>query len=253
MAVLLDSVPPLQTEMGANGERPKATFFVLAWLAERLPHLVREIQARGHEVASHGFYHELCPQLSPVELARDLSESKKMLEDLLGIPVLGYRAPSFSIDEKSLKIIEDCGYHYDSSFNSFGMHGRYGHVDLSQKDRKGVALEVSRNFFEIPISNLKLWGNVVPLGGGGYFRLIPYSVYKKGVRSILEKENTYVFYMHPWEIDPEQPRVRQASASCRFRHYVNLKKTHAKLTALLETFSAFPFVTCRQYLKHVMC
>lgn len=226
----------------------KSTFFVLAWLAERLPHLVRELQARGHEVASHGYNHELPNSLSPKDLKKDLIDSKKLLEDIIGEAVTGYRAPSFAINDNILKTIANCGYHYDSSYNSFSMHGRYGSISLNGSGRKGIAHKISDNFHELPISNLRLGGLTFPLGGGGYFRLIPHLPFKYGVKSILKKENAYLFFMHPWEIDPEQPRVKEAITAYKFRHYVNLRNTRDKLINLIDAFSQCRFITCSQYL-----
>lgn len=229
----------------------RATFFILGWIAERLPHLVRDIHARGHEIASHGYNHNLCNRESYEELGKDLADSKKRLEDIIGSPVIGYRAPSFSVDNDVLKIIEDCGYLYDSSFNSFAMHGRYGKVDLSQTGKKGIAVKISDRFYELPVSNVKIGNRIFPLGGGGYFRMIPFPLFKLGIRQILKQDEAYLFYMHPWEIDPNQPRVKQASPSYRFRHYVNLKKTHSKLSALFETFRQARFISCREYLEQL--
>ena len=231
----------------------KATFFVLGWLAERLPHLIREIQDRGHEVASHGLNHNLCTEKSNLRLKQDLLDSKKLLEDIISAPVFGYRAPSFSISDNILKVIEECGYLYDSSFNSFAMHGRYGKILLNRYAKKGISYQVSNNFFELPISNLTLGkkGFVLPWGGGAYFRIIPFSIFKRGVQSILKKENAYLFYMHPWEIDPDQPRVGKASLSFKFRHYINLNSTFLKLTRFIEYFGQYRFVSCRQYLDKI--
>ena len=259
-----------------------ATFFVLGWIAERLPNLIREIHSRGHEVASHGYLHNLCNQQSHEELKKDLIDSKKLLEDIIGAPVFGYRAPSFAINNDILKIIEDCGYLYDSSYNSFAMHGRYGQVDFSQNDRKGIVIQIPKTdhatstkssiinhqssilyelpsssiinhqssiLYELPISNLKLGNHIFPWGGGGYFRLIPFPVFKMGVQSILRKQGTYLLYLHPWELDPEQPRVKDAPASFKFRHYINLSKTHSKLLRLIRSFQHCHFVTCSQYLS----
>ena len=231
---------------------PKATFFVLGWIAQRLPHLVREIHTRGHEVASHGCSHNLCNEQSIDDLRKDLSDSKKVLEDIVGAPVFGYRAPSFSISDDILKIIEECGYLYDSSFNSFGMHGRYGRATLSGNVKKGIAVKISNNFYELPISNFRLWKRVFPLGGGGYFRLIPFPFFKLGVRSLLNRQQAYVFYMHPWEIDPEQPKVKEASVFYKFRHYYNLSKTYSKLSQLIESFEQCSFITCRQYVGEMV-
>ena len=233
-----------------NGEQKevRTTFFILGWLAERLPHLVREIHSRGHEVASHGYCHNLCNEESWENLRADLSDSKKLLEDIIGAPVFGYRAPSFSIDDDVLKIIEDSGYLYDSSYNSFGMHKRYGRVTLSDNGRRGIAFQLTNDFCEIPVSNLTIAKKVLPWGGGGYFRMIPFSLFKTGVQSILKRENAYVFYMHPWEIDPEQPKVNHASWGYKLRHYINLNKSQARLTKLIAAFNQCNFITCHEYL-----
>jgi polysaccharide deacetylase family protein (PEP-CTERM system associated) len=263
-AHLTGAINPTNTINTKNS--PKGTFFVLGWLAERLPHLVREIHSRGHEVASHGYYHNICNEQSHEDLKTDLCDSKSLLEDIIGNQVYGYRAPSFAINNDILKIVEDCGYLYDSSYNSFSMHGRYGHLDLSRNGQKGIAIQISsiRNpkseirdprskiFYELPISNLKFAHQVFPWGGGGYFRLIPSKLFEIGIKCILRQENAYLFYFHPWEIDPKQPRVNQASSFYKFRHYINLNKTHIKLSKLIENFKHCNFITCSQYLNEVM-
>ena len=243
----------------ANKPSVRATFFILGWIAERLPGLVREIHDRGHEVASHGYGHEMCSRQSPEALKADLVKSKHLLEDIIGADVCGYRAPSFSVDNDILKIIEDAGYGYDSSYNSFDKHGRYGKLFTNGFQRKGIAYQVSDTFHELPISNLCLKPIadsqkpvVLPFSGGGYFRLIPDMVFNTGVRSILEKEDGYLFYMHPWEIDPAQPRVSQASAFFKFRHYVNLHRTEGKLKRMIGRFGDCRFVTCRDYIGKVI-
>jgi len=229
--------------------KPKATFFVLGWLAERLPHMVREIQARGHEVASHGYNHEMPNSLSLSDLKNDLIKSKKLLEDIIGAAVTGYRAPSFAINDDILKIIGDCGYHYDSSYNSFSLHGRYGSISLNGSGKKGIAHRVDENFHELPISNLRLLKRILPFGGGGYFRLLPWWAFRIGVKSIVNNNRAYLFYIHPWEIDPGQQRVEQASVSFKFRHYINLSKTESRLKSLIENFDYCQFVSCRDYLN----
>ncbi|UCE08348.1 MAG: DUF3473 domain-containing protein, partial [bacterium] len=232
-----------------------ATFFVLGWIAERLPHLVREIQFRGHEVASHGYYHKLYNQMTSEELKKDLIDSKKLLEDISGSAVYGFRAPSFSVSDDILKTIEDCGYRYDSSYNSFIIHKRYGQVSLNENGKWGVAYELSPTFYELPISNLNLRKAIssgrndkkrfaLPWGGGAYFRLLFFPLFEIGVKNILQKENAYLFYLHPWEIDPEQPRIEEASLNYKFRQYVNLSQTHEKLASLFKSFSDCHFVTC---------
>jgi polysaccharide deacetylase family protein (PEP-CTERM system associated) len=239
---------------GLNGTQsktaPKATFFVLGWLAKRMPKLVRDIHACGHEIASHGFNHNLCCDCTPAQLREDLSESRKLLEDITGVEVKGYRAPSFSIGPDVLDIIEGCGYTYDSSFNSFAGNSRYGQLYLAQNGR-GIAGRVLPSLYELPISNLKVGKYTIPMGGGGYFRVVPNALFKRAVRSIVRKQGAYLFYMHPWEIDPEQPRVKQLPLSYRFRHYINLAGTASKLVDFISAFGDCRFLTCREYLDRV--
>jgi polysaccharide deacetylase family protein (PEP-CTERM system associated) len=225
-----------------------STFFCLGWVAKRLPDMIREIHHRGHEVASHGCKHDLCNQMSYNDLKQDLTDSKSLLEDIIGAPVVGYRAPSFSINRDILKIIEDCGYRYDSSYNSFAMHGRYGHLDLSGYEKQGIAVKISDNFYELPVSNLNIGKRIIPWAGGGYFRLIPFPVFKWGVRAILNQNKAYLFYMHPWEIDPDQPRSEELPLFYKFRHYTNLEKSHLKLSAMLDGFNQARFLSCSDYI-----
>ena len=248
---------------------PRATFFILGWIAEKVPHLVREIHSRGHEIASHGYNHNMCNQQTYSDLRRDLTKSRKLLEDIIGSPVFGFRAPNFSIRDDVLKTIQECDYQYDSSLNSFGLHGRYGKISLKQHAKQGVAHKISDDFYELPISNLNLRSPfrcllstttlkatnkkslILPLGGGAYFRLIPFTFFKLGVQSILEKDGAYVFYLHPWEIDHKQPKVHGVALDKRFRHYTNLLKTDAKLSNLIKSFRSCQFVTCKDYLSRV--
>jgi peptidoglycan-N-acetylglucosamine deacetylase len=238
----------------------RATFFVLGWVAKRLPHLVREIAARGHEVASHGFNHQMCKRLSKAELREELDKSKRLLEGITGTEVSGFRAPNFSIDDRVLSMLQETGYRYDSSFNNFSLHGRYGKISLNGQPRIGKAYKMSEGFFEIPVSNLSLATLVtlgtrnfshfpLPWSGGAYFRLMPLSMFSMGVRSILKSESAYVFYMHPWEIDSGQPRVEQASMFARFKHYANLATTREKLKRMVEQFACCHFANCGEYIK----
>lgn len=241
-----------------------ATFFVLGWLAERLPHLVREIAARGHEVASHGSSHRMCRPLSDADLREELQGSKRLLEDITGVEAAGFRAPNFSVDDRVLALAREAGYRYDSSYNSFSLHGRYGKISLNGQPRAGSAYEIHEDFYEIPVSNLSLssistLGTLgilahfrhfhLPWSGGAYFRLLPFGVFRRGVRAILGSDGVYVFYMHPWEIDQEQPRVGQASPAARFKHYTNLEKTMGKLRGMLEAFADCGFVGCGEYIN----
>ena len=227
----------------------RATLFVLCWIAERFPHIVREIAARGHEVASHGCYHELPKKMLLQSLRAELTDSRKRLEDTIGMPVKGYRAPSFSINDEILEAVAESGYLYDSSYNSFSLHGRYGKISLNGQNKFGIARRVYDKFYELPISNLDFLGSVLPLGGGAYFRLFPFRFFRLGVQRILKKNNAYLFYIHPWEIDPEQPRVTKASWNQKLRHYTMLSKTYGRLDRIINTFKHCNFTTCRQYLN----
>lgn len=226
----------------------RATFFVLGWIAEYIPGLVQEIYSRGHEVASHGYNHILCHKQTTARLKQDLTDSKKILEDIVGQAIYGYRAPSFSINNDTLKVIAECGYCYDSSFNSFRLNKRYGQIDLNHNNMKGIVCQVSDNLVELPISNIKLCNCILPWGGGGYFRLIPFPLFKMGVRYILQRQRAYLFYLHPWEIDSEQPTVKEAPRHLRFLHYANLHRTLSKLLSLVDVFKDCRFISCQQYI-----
>ena len=255
------------TTINQRHRQVKATFFVLGWIAERLPHLVREIATRGHEVASHGCNHHLPNRMSGQDLRWDLVDSRKKLEDTIGSSIVGFRAPSFSINENVLNTVGETGYIYDSSFNSFALHGRYGKITLNGQPMAGIAHKLSTNFYELPVSNLKLkfatnnnlkttntrqsLSFVLPFGGGAYFRLLPLNIFIKGVRWLLKKETAFLLYLHPWEVDPEQPRVNQASYSSKLRHYTNLHNTETKLKKLIESFDYCQFLTCSEYLNTI--
>lgn len=213
----------------------KSTFFVLGWVAERYPQLIKEIHAQGHEIASHGYAHRRASEQGREEFKQDVVRSKQHLEDLLGEAVIGYRAPSFSIgysNEWAFEVLVELGFVYSSSTYPV-KHDLYGTPDWPR-----FAYNRPENIIEIPIPTLKMFGRQVPIGGGGYFRLYPYGMTRHLVRKYLEKEKQpYSFYFHPWEIDAEQPRLTQASAKSRFRHYVNLQHTEAKLERLLQDFN----------------
>jgi polysaccharide deacetylase family protein (PEP-CTERM system associated) len=228
---------------------PRATFFILGWVAKRLPALVRQIILRGHEVASHGYQHDLLNKMSPEALLEDLRSSKALLETITGQPVAGYRAPNFSIFKAGIDLVRRAGYRYDSSYNSFGGHGRYGHLDLAGLPQNQGVFTLSPGFFEVPISNVHVNNQVLPLGGGGYFRLFPPCLFRLGMERILKRQHSFVFYAHPWEFDPSQPRVSGIPAQLKFRHYVNLAKTGPRLTAMIRHFSHCRFTTISDFLK----
>ena len=212
----------------------KSTFFVLGWVAERYPELIKEISKQGHEIASHGYAHRRASEQTREEFTADVLRSKNHLEDLLGEKLTGYRAPSFSIgytNEWAFEVLAELGFGYSSSTYPV-KHDLYGTPDWPR-----FAYKRPEGIVEIPIPTLKILGKQVPIGGGGYFRLYPYSVARKLVKQYLKKEQQpYSFYFHPWEIDPEQPHVEGASFKSRFRHYLNLDKMEGRLESLLKDF-----------------
>ncbi|MBA3374724.1 MAG: DUF3473 domain-containing protein [Actinobacteria bacterium] len=215
----------------------KATCFVLGWIAERSPELVVRIAQAGHEIASHGYGHDLVHDLDRASFRDDIERSKRILEDLCGRAVLGYRAPSFSVTEWALPILRDAGFTYDSSlFPTTLRHSRYGKLDA--QGARIVPTEATP--VEVRLSCLNVGGHALPWAGGGYFRLLPYPIFRRGVRRILRTGAPYVFYIHPWELDAEQPRVRGLSRGERFRHYINLEKTESRWTSLLRDFDWMP-------------
>lgn len=212
----------------------RATCFVLGVVADRHPDLVREIAKAGHEIACHGQGHELVYDLSPEAFREDVRRSKRTLEDLCGTAVVGYRAPNFSITDWAIDVLAEEGYRWDSSSFPVVAHDRYGR--LTGAPPGADIYELRQGFDEVCVSCLNVLGRGVPWGGGGYFRLLPYAVFSRGVRSIVGSGRPYVFYIHPWEIDPDQPRVGGLSKSHAFRHYVNLDRCEARWKRLLSEF-----------------
>lgn len=212
----------------------KATFFILGWVAERFPKLVKDIYAAGHEVASHGYGHQKVTDLSPAAFYEDICRSKSILESIIGEPVYGYRAPSFSLcpdTEWAFQLLADAGYTFSSSTYPV-KHDLYGAPEWPR-----FCYRRAEGIIEIPIPTYMIGRRTVPIGGGGYFRLYPYSVSRRLIRSYLEKNShPYSFYFHPWEIDPEQPRMKGAPLKSRFRHYLNLHRMTDRLHSLLAEF-----------------
>lgn len=212
----------------------KATFFTLGWIAERHPQAVRRIAAAGHELASHGYGHRRVTEQSREEFCRDIRRAKALLEDLAGLEVKGYRAPSFSIGSANrwaFDCIAEAGYRYSSSIYPV-RHDHYGMPDAPR-----FAYRPHETLLEIPISTARVGAINLPAGGGGYFRLFPYKLSRSLIRSVNRSDRqSAVFYFHPWELDPGQPRVAGASLKTRFRHYVNLHRTEPRLRKLLGDF-----------------
>jgi len=220
----------------------RATFFVLGWVAERHPQLVRQIAVKGHEVASHGYAHELITGQTVTQFRDDVRKSKRILEDLLGQPVLGYRAPSFTITADTLwalQVLVEEGYVYDSSvFPISGfLHDRYG-IPGANPFLHQLATDAGP-IWELPLSTARVGGLSLPTAGGAYLRLYPYWVLRHLLRSVENCGQPLVLYLHSWELDPHQPRMRGPLRS-RFRHYVNLKKTEERLVQLLNDLQFGP-------------
>ncbi len=218
----------------------KGTFFILGWIAERAPQLVKHIAACGHTVASHGYWHQLVYSQTEAEFREDVRTTRKMLQDLSGQAVVSYRAPSFSITKKTLwahRVLVEEGYWYDSSVFPIH-HDLHGNPDAPTQIHR-IETE-SGPLLEFPPAVVKVFGQNIPTGGGGYFRLFPFAITKRMLQSINAAGNPFVFYLHPWEIDPAQPRVPGAPLKSRFRHYLNLKRTAPRLKRLLQTFSFAP-------------
>jgi polysaccharide deacetylase family protein (PEP-CTERM system associated) len=217
-----------------------ATFFVLGWVAERFPALVARIAALGHEVASHGYSHRLIYDQTPAAFRDDVRRAKTILESATGRPVLGYRAPSYSITPRSLwalDVLIEEGYLYDASIFPI-RHDRYG-IPTSPR-HPYVITRVSGSLLEAPGSTTRLPLMNVPIAGGGYFRILPYQWTRWGIRRVNRTERRpVIFYLHPWEIDPAQPRLDAGFVS-RFRHYRNLEKTDQRLRRLLGDFRFGP-------------
>lgn len=212
----------------------KCTFFCLGWVAERVPQLVQRIADAGHELASHGSEHDLVYNLSPERFRQDVGRCKSLLEDLAGCPVRGYRAPSFSITEWAIDELQELGFAFDSSAFPTVAHDRYG--KLEGLNPRTIVSELRPGLHEVSISCLWLGGRGLPWGGGGYFRLLPYLLFRRGVRHILAAGCPYVFYIHPWELDPGQPRLAGMSRGHAFRHYLNLERCEQRWTRLLDDF-----------------
>jgi polysaccharide deacetylase family protein (PEP-CTERM system associated) len=223
-----------------SDHQTKATFFVLGWIAKRCPALIQRIAEAGHEIASHGMDHHLLGEMSQQDFQNDIVSSRALLEDLTGVAVIGYRAPSFSITDWAIPMLSKAGFLYDSSFFYNPYHSRYG--TLTTQNKQGI-IPLQERFHEIAIPSLSFMGRSIPWGGGGYFRLYPIGIFCAGITRIMKAQGEFLFYMHPWEIDPGQPRINGIKKSYAFRHYYGLAKTEEKLKRLLETFRFVPIQT----------
>ncbi|CAH1079370.1 XrtA system polysaccharide deacetylase [Candidatus Nitrotoga sp. 1052] len=219
-----------------NEGKAHATFFTLGWIAERYPGIVRRIVDNGHELASHGYGHQRVSELSRNEFNEDISRAKKTLEDLSGSPVIGYRAPSFSIGADNLwalDLLQEAGYQYSSSIYPI----RHDHYGMPDAPRFAHYPRGKDGMLELPPTTAILLGRNLPAAGGGYFRLLPYQASRWLIRRVNRQDGKpCIFYFHPWELDPDQPRQFSISAKTRFRHYVNLKRMESRIQSLLRDF-----------------
>lgn len=215
----------------------KATFFTLGWVAQRFPALMRRIVAEGHELASHGWDHARVFRLDPESFAQDLAMSRKAIEDAAGVVVTGYRAPSFSIDRRTpwaYEVLAEQGFAYSSSVAPVA-HDHYG---WAEAPRFAFRPLVGSDFIEIPVTTATFAGRRLAAGGGGFFRVLPYGFSRWAVRQVNRREGRpAIFYFHPWEIDPDQPRVASAPLRSRLRHYTNLEGMADKLRQLIGEFA----------------
>jgi len=255
-AIPVESWPTWEYRVEANTEvilqlcaekGVRGTFFILGWVAEKSPNLVKRIANAGHEIACHGFSHQLIYRQTREVFREETFRAKRFLEDVIGKSVTGYRAASFSITRESLWALDtliDAGFEYDSSVFPIH-HDRYGIPGASPEPGKIVAPS-QRTLVEFPMSAAKFFGVQVPVSGGGYFRILPYWVTRAGLKQInQEAGRPFTFYLHPWEVDPGQPRVK-VKAFSRFRHYTNLHRCEGRLRRVLGDFR---FGTMREVLE----
>lgn len=227
----VERILDLLSEQGAH-----ATFFTLGWIAERYPVLVRRIVEQGHELASHGYGHLRVSEQTPDSFREDISRSKKLLEDISGTVVQGYRAPSFSIGANNLwalGLLQDVGYRYSSSIYPI-QHDHYG---MPEAPRFAFRPCGESGLLELPVTTVNVFGRNFPAGGGGYFRMLPYRMSRWCLNRVNQQDSQpCMFYFHPWEIDAGQPRQPGINFKTRFRHYVNLSRMEGKIRALLRDF-----------------
>ena len=213
-----------------------ATWFILGWIAERYPELVRRIVAQGHELASHGYDHQRVTDLNPEQFGQDIRRAKHLLEDIGAVEVKGYRAPSFSIASANLwalDVLHEAGYRYSSSIYPV----RHDHYGMPEAPRFPFYPNGEGGLLELPLTTVSIFERNWPAGGGGYFRLLPYSMSRWSMKRVntIDRQPC-IFYFHPWEIDPQQPRQRGISLKSRFRHYVNLGSMERRIRALVTDF-----------------
>lgn len=225
-----------------NKNNSSATFFILGWIAERFPHLIKKIHQQGHEVACHGYNHELVYSLSQEKFRQDVYKTKHILENIISEEIIGYRAPNFSITDWAIDVLISLGFKYDSSLFLSMIHSRYGKLKNYVVSENSV-FKLKDDFYQVMLSNIDYAGIKLPWSGGFYFRFIPYQIFKVGINKILKDKGIYIFYIHPWEFDPKQPKVKNINFQYKFRHYTNLKRTELKFIQLLKDYRFSPIRT----------
>jgi polysaccharide deacetylase family protein (PEP-CTERM system associated) len=231
----------------------RATFFVLGWVAEREGSLVREIAQAGHEIASHGYGHVLPMTLSPSAFRDDVSRARAVLEHVGGRAVTGYRAPSFSIDRARLAILAELGFRYDSSHHPLRLHSRYGRLDFMGSPVMPGVYRLDSKMVEVGLPVESMGPLRLPASGGGYFRLYPGALFRRIARRAIARCRHYTMYLHSWEFDAGQPRVRGAGLMRSFRHYNNLSRTLPRMRRLLHMLEAMNarFITVGEFVEEI--
>lgn len=232
----------------------RATFFVLGWVAEREGGIVRDIAEAGHEIASHGYGHVLPMTLSTSEFREDVSRARGVLERVAGRAVVGYRAPSFNIDRKRLAILAELDFRYDSSYHPFGLHDRYGRLAPVGSPIMPGVYRLDTKMVEVGLPVERMGPLALPASGGGYFRLYPGPLFRRIARRAIARRRHYTMYLHSWEFDADQPRVRGAGLVRTFRHYNNLSRTLPRMRQLLEMLKSMNarFITVREFVEEIV-
>jgi polysaccharide deacetylase family protein (PEP-CTERM system associated) len=231
----------------------KSTFFVLGWIAEREPGLLVKIARAGHEVACHGYGHILPLQLTPDQFRDDLARARCAIRDACGQEVVGYRAPSFSMDRERLEILAECGFQYDSSHHPFRVHSRYGRIDGLGSPILPSVYQLPGGLIELGLPVEKIGPIRLPASGGAYFRLYPGPLFRRLASRSLRRLGHHIMYLHSWEVDPDQPRARGAGLTKTFRHYHGISRTLTRLRRLIEMFRKMdvPFLTARDFVNKI--
>ncbi len=230
-----------------------ATFFILGWIAERQPELIREIYQHGHEIACHGYGHERANLLEEQKSLDDIARSKQILEEIISAQIVGYRAPNFSINDTILDHLKKLNFIYDSSYNPFQLNKRYGKITGKLEQNSHGCYLTENGLYEVPLSSYLFKKLPIPIGGGAYFRIMPFWIFKRLVRNKLRQGSVYNFYLHPWEFESQQERVKGIKLNYRFRHYYGLRRTANKLEKLIVYLKKMDceFLTIGEYVERV--